>query len=360
MKKIYLTVGPSQLYPTVHKYVLNALKEDILSMSHTGERFQKFYREVSRNLRLLLNIPSGHHIFLVSSSTESMERIIANTVYESSMHLITGAFGQKFYKIALDLKKKPIPIEVSDNSSFNFSDLVIPNNIELLCITENDTSTGMRLPLENLDIVKKNNPNLLIAVDIVSSAPYSNLDYSTVDIAFFSGQKGFGLPAGLGILIANDAAIEKAFHLKKRDISVGSNHHSFLNLVEREKKFIMPGTPNVFCIYLFCKVVEDLLSVGLGNIRRGTEIKAKLLYDYFDSHPRYKTVVKDPYRSFTTVVIDVKGESKMLVEKLKQKGLIISAGFRPNEENYIRIANFPAHKIEYIRRLINNLSDIST
>lgn len=95
MKNIYFTVGPSQLYPTVPKHILNALEMDIFSISHTGESFLDMYKNISANLRKLFNIPITHHIFFTGSSTESMECIITNTVQNKSLHLITRRFFKK-------------------------------------------------------------------------------------------------------------------------------------------------------------------------------------------------------------------------------------------------------------------------
>ena len=69
------------------------------------------------------------------------------------------------------------------------------------------------IPAENIHKVAKQYPDKLIAVDAVSSAPYGDLDYRLLDIVFFSVQKLFGLPAGLGILIVSPRAIEKSEQL---------------------------------------------------------------------------------------------------------------------------------------------------
>lgn len=351
MKKIYFTVGPSQIYPSVHAHIEQGLKEDILSLSHTGKEFIDLYKRTSSSLRILLNIPETYHIFFTGSSTESMERIIGNTVYKNSAHLITGGFAQKFYKTAIDLKKHSVPIEIPLDKESNFSKLHIPQDTELLCITENDTSTGMRIPLEAFASIKKNNPGLLIAVDVVSSIPYVKVDYSIVDLAFFSIHKGLGLPAGLGILIVSEAAIEKAQFLYKKGVVIGS-HHSFISLAEKEKIFKTPATPNVFYIYLLEKVICDMFTKGIKNIRLETEQKARMIYDFFDKHDKYKPIVHELYRSMTTVVIDVQGNAEDIADKLAKRGLIISKGYGINADQHIRIANFPSITKEDIKNLL--------
>lgn len=357
MKNIYFTVGPSQLYTTVPIHIANALENDIFSVSHTGVFFTELYKNLSANLRELFHIPQTHHIFFTSSSTESMESIIENTVEKSSHHIITGGFSKKFLKIASDLKKNPQTIDLPWEKKFEMNTITIPCNAELLCITENDTSIGLQLSLERFKKIKRDNPSLLIAVDIVSSVPSVVVDYSFVDIAFFSVQKGFGLPAGLGILIVNDAAIEKAQSLLHKGISIGS-HRSFLSLREKEKMYKTPETPNVFDIFLLEKVTSDLLTIGIETIQQETEIKANLLYSYFDKHPIYKPLINEPFRSKTTIAIDVKGESENIVNKLNKRGYILSKGYRPYEKEHLRIANFPAHNIKDVKNLIKTMDSI--
>lgn len=356
MKKTYFTVGPSQIYPSVPLYIKQGLKEDILSLSHTGSEFVDLYKRTSSKLRTLLDIPGTHHIFFTGSSTESMERIIGNTVYKKSVHLITGGFAQKFYKTALDLKKLPVSIEIPLGKKFTISELQVSSDTELLCITENDTSTGMCLPLSEFAIFKKNNPNMLIAVDIVSSAPYSKIDYKIVDLAFFSIQKGFGLPAGLGVLIVSEAAIEKAKFLSNKNVAIGS-HHSFISLAEKERSFKTPTTPNVFYIYLLEKVINDMLTKGIENIRFETEEKAKIIYDFFNEYNKYKPIVHKLYQSKTTPVIDVKGNAEEIARKLSEKGLIVSKGYGVNISQNIRIANFPAITKEDVKNLIDSMKE---
>ncbi len=357
MKKTYFTVGPSQLYPTVPQHTMDALGRDVFSTSHTGAFFVKTYKSLSDNLRQLFNIPSTHHIFFTGSSTESMHSIIASTVQTKSVHLITGGFSKKFHKVAIDLHKQPITIDLPWDNETDFSNLNMPKDAELLCVTENDTSIGMQLPLKSLKDVKKKNPSILIAVDIVSSIPFVAIDYSFVDMAFFSVHKGLGLPAGLGILIANDASIDRAKSLARKGISIGG-HHSLVALADKEASYKTPETPNVFNIFLLERVTCDLLATGLEITRAETIVKAQLIYDYFDGHLRYKPLMRGMYRSQTTLVISAKDKADSIAAALAEKGYFISKGYRPYEKDHIRIANFPAHTKEDVIGLLKAMDTV--
>src|SRR3989338_1075614 len=112
MKYTYFTCGPSQLYPTLYGHLQQAFDKDIPSLSHRSKTFQQFYKSTQDNLRRLLSIPKSHRIFFLSSSLESMGKIIENCVEKQSLHFINGSFSKKFYQSALLLKKQPIKYEV--------------------------------------------------------------------------------------------------------------------------------------------------------------------------------------------------------------------------------------------------------
>ena|SRR3989338_1893379 len=98
MKNIFLTPGPSQLYPTFGKHFKSALKENIPSISHRGEVFMNLVKSIKENLSELLGIPKTHRIYFLSSATECMERIIGNCVEKKSFHFVNGSFSNLFYK----------------------------------------------------------------------------------------------------------------------------------------------------------------------------------------------------------------------------------------------------------------------
>ena len=354
MKNIFFTVGPSQLYPTVPKHIANAVKNGIPSLSHRSEVFKEINRSTQTNLRKLLNIPKSHHIFYTSCALEAMERVIQNTAQKHVINFVNGSFSREFYQTAVDLKKNAVRIDMPNGHGFDLTRVKVPKKTELLCLVHNETSTGVAQPLENIKLLKKTNPDALIAMDIVSSAPYVAVDFSVIDMAFFSVQKGFGMPAGLGVLIVNEKALEKAKWLADKNMSIGS-YHNFLKLAEFEKKYQTRETPNVLAIYLLGKVTGDMLDRGIDKIRNETDQKAEIINKFFENHGTYKHYVAEKHRSKTTIVIDVKGDSKKLVKQLAKHGFIIAQGYGKRKDIHIRIGNFPAHRVEDVRKLISSI-----
>lgn len=344
MKKIYFTVGPSQVYPTLYRHLNQAIKKDIPSLNHRGTGFKQLFKDTTENLKKLLNIPKNYHVFFVSSALEAMERTIMGSVDKTSFHIITGSFGKAWSNYAAQLGKKSL---TSDNLGSK-----IPKDAELICITQNDTSTGFWIPMRDIYNLKKKYPEKLIAIDIVSSIPYVDIDYKYIDVAFLSVQKGFGLPAGLGVMIVSPKALEKTEELIEKGVVVGS-YHNLKALSEKAGDFQTPETPNVLNIYLLNQVIKDMLKIGINKIRLDTDKKTKSLYEFFDNHKKFQPFIKNrKFRSPTTLAIDVKGKSERLRKKLAKAGFILGAGYGDNKLNHIRIANFPSHTLKNVVQML--------
>lgn len=355
MKKIYFTVGPSQIFPTVPKHLLRAIKHDIPSLSHRGAEFKEIFKNTTGGLKKLLNIPADFQIFFVSSALECMERIIQGTCQKTSFHIITGSFGKAWANYAKDLGKNAITFIVDNKDPVKISNIEVPKEAEIICITQNDTSTGFWIPISEIVKLKKKYQEKLLAIDVVSSVPYVDIDFKYVDIAFFSVQKGFGLPAGLGVLIVNPKVLQKTQQLLDQKKMIGS-YHSLKNLSEKAMIFQTPETPNVLNIYLLNQVLQDMLKTGIGKIRKATEVKANTLYSFFENHQEFEAFIKHrQFRSPTTIVIDVKGQSETIRKRLAKKGFVLGAGYGDNKVNHLRIANFPAHQLKDIKSMLRHI-----
>ena len=356
MRKIFFTVGPTERHPKLDAFIRDALRCNIVSISHRGEEFSEIYRHAVESLRKLLGVPKNFHVFFLGSATEAMERIIENSVERRSVHFVNGAFSKRFYVTAVELRKRATKVEVARGASFDFSKTTIPRDAELIALTHNETATGVSLSMSDVYALRKKHPNVLIALDIVSSAPYVRVDYRYVDCAFFSVQKGFGLPSGLGVLFVNERCIEKANVLSRKKVNIGS-FHNYPSLLASEAKLQTPETPNVLGMYLLGRVADDYLATGIERIRKETEQKAKLLYDFFDSHPDFASFVKDrTARSSTVIVAEAKRGARAPLALLARNGIIAGPGYGEFAGRHIRIGNFPMHRLSDVKRITRILS----
>ena len=355
--KTNFTPGPSQLYFTVESHVKQAFREGVPSLSHRSKQFEAISSQATQGIKQLLGIPDGFHVFFTGSATEIWERSVQNLVAHSCFHFVNGAFSKRYYEIALQLDKKAHKKE--SPLGHGFTDFQIPQETELIALTHNETSTGVSLPIEFIHSFRDQFPDALIVVDAVSSVPYPAFDFTKIDSLFFSVQKAFGLPAGLGVWIVNDRCIAKAESLLSKGINIGT-YHNLPTLLASGKKNQTPETPNVLAIYLLAKVVEDFLLRSVHTIRKETEYKAELLYNLLDSHPLLKSFVMDKKsRSQTVIVAECGAYVELITKVLYDKGMIPGDGYGELKKSQLRFANFPTHSKEQYELLVDTLGAIT-
>ena len=352
--KINFTPGPSQLYFTVEDHIRTAFREGVPSLSHRSKKFEGYYKDTVDGLRELLKLPADYHIYFTGSATEIWERLIQNLVAEKSFHLVNGSFSKRFYEVAVQLGKKAEKNEAATGQGFDNA-LITPQDTELLAVTHNETSTGVSLPLDFIYNLKLKSPNALLSVDAVSSLPFPDFDYNKLDSVFFSVQKGFGLPAGLGVWMVNDACLAKADNLLSKGISIGS-YHTLPGLQSFAIKNQTPETPNVLSIYLLSKVIQDMIRRGISNIRKETEYKAALLYHALENHSSLKPFVTDKaFQSKTVVVANCGDQTEKITARLLEKDMQPGDGYGPAKKSQLRFANFPTHSKEQFELLVDSL-----
>ncbi|MFA0963463.1 aminotransferase class V-fold PLP-dependent enzyme [Roseivirga sp. BDSF3-8] len=357
IRRTYLTPGPSELYFTVQDHIRAALRDQIPSISHRSATFQSIFRETRETLSELLDIPDNFHIFFTASATEIWERTIQNLVEEESYHLINGAFSSRFFKIAMELGRNPQKIMAPDGQVVDLEKIMLSETYELISITHNETSTGAMHTMKDLGVLRKAFPEQLIAVDAVSSIPCAPFDFNDFDSLYFSVQKAFGLPAGLGVWIVNDRCMAKAESMLMRKRSVGS-YHSLPSLWAKALKDQTPETPNVLGIYLLGKVARDMITRGIKQIRNETGYKSAVIYNAVEGHPTVRPFVqKKENRSQTVIVLEVDGDVEELQGHLAKNGLVVGTGYGDYADKHIRIANFPAHSKEQFEMLADLLKD---
>lgn len=361
MKNTYFTPGPAELYPTFYQHLQTAMDEQIGSISHRSQRFRDIYKFADEQLRTLLSIPSTHGIFFTGSASEVWERVLLNCVEHESFHLVNGSFSQKFYDYANALHKHAHVLEKPFGEGFDAADVEIPAYAELVCLTHNETSSGVQMRTSEMHKLKRKYPKKLFCIDTVSSAPYPDLDFNLIDSAFFSVQKAFGMPAGLGVWIASQNCLAKAERLEKNDSLTIGAHHTLPTLWKHYKTFETPATPNVLYIYILGKIAEDFNRIGIDTMRKQTEEKARMLYKFLETSDTLSPFVSQERHRSQTVIVATTGtpnkpkSSADVMAATKAVNMIVGSGYGKFKDSQIRIANFPAVSIEQVAALIDEL-----
>jgi phosphoserine aminotransferase len=351
----FFTVGPAAIHPNYASFYNEALQNNLASISHRSELFRKIYQQTDDALRMLMQIPNSHAILFAASSSELWERIILNTVAHKSAHFINGAFSKKFHEYAQLSGKASQTIIANAGEHFSLTEINIERDVELICTTQNETSTGVKWTSEQLKKLKQNNPNVLLCTDIVSSAPLQDVDFKYMDMAFFSVQKAFGMPAGLGVWIVNKSILAKTKSIQMQGIGIGA-HQTLGAYLSNYAKWETPSTPNVMAIYCLGKIAEWYNKNNFSDIKINLQNRINLLYDRIKNSATVSPfVVEQSIRSRTVAVLNTAISSKEIITKAKEEGLILGSGYGDYKDKHIRIGNFPAINDSDWNRMLNFL-----
>lgn len=355
-QKIYFTPGPTQLYFTVADHLRSALFEDVMSISHRSKAFEKIMAETRENLSALLQLPASYDIYFTSSANEVWERIVQNLVRSHSHHFVNGDFAKKFYQFALDYQKSSTATITNDGE--DFTDMSVPAESELIAVTLNETSIGYAMDQEKISRLRQQHPDKLIALDGVSALPSVPFDFSLVDTAYFSVQKSFGLPAGLGVWIVNEKCYAKADQLRADGLITGS-YHRLDALQKSGVKNQTPETPNVLGMYLLGKVAGDLLFRSAKTIHNETTYKSSILYQAIEKSQSLESFIPSPKnRSKTVIVARCLSGNKNLLEQASNRSWVIGSGYGSYKAEHVRIANFPMHSKEVVEQLADLIGEL--
>jgi phosphoserine aminotransferase len=343
--------GPSRVYDDIPKYVANAARLGIMSMNHRSDEFVAISKKTIELLKLKLGVPKDYTIFFTSSATECWE-IIAQSWVKESIHIFSGAFGEKWYEYTKRLKPTAKAIPFDRETKLKPAELIFTQNEIVICITHNETSNGTQVSNSIIKKIKNNNTQHLIAVDATSSMAGVELNFKDADIWFASVQKCFGLPAGLAIMVCSPQAIERAHKIQE------NNHYNsvvFMNAMM--DKWQTPYTPNVLGIYLLMRVLEKMKPIK--EVHQLLTKRHANWISFLTKHNLQPLIKNEVVRSLT--VLPIAGEPEQ-VKKIKaiakKKGFLLGEGYGALKETTFRIANFPALKNAEINSLMTLLKSI--
>lgn len=330
--------GPSAVYPAVRQYLTDAFDEGWLSAPHRSEKVTALVRQTVTDLKTKLNVPQDYTVLFTGSATECWEILAQSLTPRRSFHIYNGAFGEKWYKYAKAIRPATSGLsfgldELPDIASLPFA----PDDTDLVCITQNETSTATQLREGFILNLYNRLGGALLAVDATSSLAGLNLKYIKADIWYGSVQKCFGLPAGLGVMILSPRAVAQAKLVNDR-----AHYNALPAMLSQMLNHQTNYTPNVLGIYLLSRVLADREPIK--TVHQHLADRAEKLYAFFEQATPLTPLISN-YETRSTTVIGLRGDAGLIEgikAKAKEAGLHLGSGYGPLKNTTIRIANFPA------------------
>jgi alanine-glyoxylate transaminase/serine-glyoxylate transaminase/serine-pyruvate transaminase len=199
--------GPTPVAPEIRA----ALSEP--TIAHTSVGLAEIIQRCRRGIRRVAGGEQSEVFLFAGSGTLAQEAAIVNLVAPGERLLVVshGYFGDRFQQIA---NAYGIPV---DRIAANPGESVTPGSLDeilgrtgssTVTLTQVDTATGVAAPLGELVAVVKRHGALAIvdAVCSLGGMPVE-MDDLGIDLLLSGAQKALGVPPGLVILAASDAAM---------------------------------------------------------------------------------------------------------------------------------------------------------
>lgn len=253
--------GPTEVRPEI----LDA--QTGWSIGHRMPECTELIARISPKLRQVFQTEKR---VLISASTGSglMEAAIRNCVGQKVLNCVNGAFSDRWREIVAGNGKPHEVLEVEWGQPIlpeQVTERLASGEFDAICLTHNETATGVTNNLPELVKAVRNSPNgdqIMILVDAVSSLAGADIPFDAwdLDVLLTSTQKAFALPAGLAFAAVSDRAMDKAKTVPNRGW-----YFDFLTLEKYLLRDQTPSTTAVSLMYALDKQLDDILAEGLQN-----------------------------------------------------------------------------------------------
>ncbi|MBS7248931.1 MAG: alanine--glyoxylate aminotransferase family protein [Candidatus Freyarchaeota archaeon] len=300
-------------------------------ISHRGKETGALLTRCIERLKEVFRTENDLFI-LTASGTGAMEAAIANIVEPGDKVLCTtcGKFSERFKKIAEVFGAQVIEV------SSEWGDAIDPErvkaaldengDVKAVTVTHNETSTGVRNPVEEISKIVKSHGALLI-VDAISSmgGDYVPVDDWKIDLCLAGSQKCLAIPPGFSFISVSDEAWEVIKKTKRKAF--------YFDLVNYKKSLekTPPQTPYTIAITLLY-ALEDALNLmfdeGLDNVIARHHHVAKLARDGIKDMGLKLFPVREEICSVTVTAVKIPEgvKDQEFRQKVREHGVVISGG----------------------------------
>jgi phosphoserine aminotransferase len=352
--------GPSKVRPE-QVSALAAAGSDYLGTSHRQARVRFEVGALRNGLAELLALPDGYEILLGNGGTTAFwDAASFGLIEQRSQHLRFGEFSSKFAEAVA-------AVPHLDEPSFLWADPgshpqpVADPEVDTYCLTHNETSTGVAMPVERPPGTTADDG--LVLVDATSAAGGLRVDLAETDVYYFAPQKCLAADGGLWLAAVSPAAIGRMEAIA----ASGRWRPAFLDLriaLEQSRLDQTYNTPALATILLAKEQVEWICgNGGLEWAASRCDRSAGILYDWAEAHELATPFVKDPaMRSHVvgTIDFDERVDANVVAGVLRANGIVDTESYRKLGRNQLRIALFPAIDPDDVSQLTKSIDHVLT
>ncbi|MHA1968250.1 MAG: pyridoxal-phosphate-dependent aminotransferase family protein [Candidatus Hodarchaeales archaeon] len=329
-------------------------------IGHRSDTMGNLHQEIASYLQKML-FTKNQIILSTSSSTGLMEAAMRNCVNKKGvLNVLNGAFAERWHKIAVANGKTADTLNIDWGRAVTKKQLtekLEEKEYDAVCITQNETSTGVTTPLKDLYKVVKDH-NCLLLVDAVSGAGgvETKIDDWEIDFYLFGLQKCMALSPGLAVASVSDAAFDMAKTVPNRGL--------YFDLIDikkyHDRNGMQPATPVIPIYYQLQYQLHKIVDEeGIEN-RWARHTK---MADYTRNWTKNKGLslfADEKVASSTVTCINSKGiDVKRLKSDLKKKGYFFATGYGKFKETNFRIAHMGDRTLDEVKKYLLTIDQLS-
>jgi predicted phosphoserine aminotransferase len=304
------------------------------------------------------------HPVLISASSGSgmMEAAIRNCVGRKVLNCVNGAFSERWHEITVANGKANELLAVPWGEPVRpeqVAERLASGEFDAICITHNETSTGVANPVADVAQAVRQAPNgdeICILVDSVSGLGGARLEMDAwdLDVALTASQKAFALPPGLAFATVSPRALARAETVENRGY-----YFDFLLLLKYLQRNQTPATPAVSLLYALDFQLDAMLAEGMEN-RFARHLAMRDRTIAWAQGIGLETFATAGYESPTVTCVDnTRGIDVPALNKyLRERGMIVSGGYGSQlKGRTFRIAHMGDTQPEAMERLFAAIED---
>ncbi len=352
-KTLYLP-GPTE----VRDDVLEAMAQPMFG--HRMDRMTDLYTTIVEDTKEFLDTEQ-EVIILTASGTEFWEATTLNLVEDRMLVPTSGAFSERQANVAERLGKDV------DRIDYDWGDPVDPADIERALETGdydavgavlNETSTGVRNPIEEIGDILGDYPETYFAVDAISAlgGDYIDIEGHNIDSIFTSTQKAFAMPPGLAVATVSDAAYER--EQQKDSASWYGGFQRCLDYYDRKGQ--THSTPAIPLLLAYHKQMKHMLEEGHKERARRHQRMAEYTREWAREH--FDLFPPTDYASQTVTCVENTREidvAATVEEVAETYDMVFSSGYGRLSEESFRIGHMGEHTVDSIKQLTAAIEDVA-
>jgi len=352
-KTLYLP-GPTE----VRDDVIDAMAQPMFG--HRMDRMTDLYTTIVEDTKDFLDT-NQDVIILTASGTEFWEATTLNLVEEKMLVPTSGAFSERQANVAERLGKDVDRIE------YEWGEAVKPEDIREALETEdydavgavmNETSTGVRNPIEEIGDVLGDYPDTYFVVDAISCLGGDQIDVegNNIDAIFTSTQKAFAMPPGLAVCTVSEAAYER--ELAKDSASWYGGFQRALDYYDRKGQ--THSTPAIPLMLAYRKQMKHMLDESHEARDQRHQDMAEYTREWAREH--FDLYAEEGYESQTVTCIEnTQGiDVAETIETISEEyDMVFSSGYGDLSEESFRIGHMGEHTVESIKELTDAIEAVA-